>query len=196
MSRIDFLKIDSEIEKIKFMNEKMNIAVIGIGCLFPGAENPEEFWAQILKGADLTTFITKDDIGIDPEILYQNKIGIPDTIHSRKAGIIRNFRFDPSGYKLPAEKLEPMDRLFKWTLYTARQALADSGYSSNCSTALLKQGWTSSKPSISTASTASAATRSGKESERARGRKRDPSRHHHGERQRSPGDVCGRGHPR
>ena len=31
------------------------IAIIGVGCRFPGAENPEQFWQMLLAGRDAVT---------------------------------------------------------------------------------------------------------------------------------------------
>ncbi|PLZ78066.1 omega-3 polyunsaturated fatty acid synthase subunit, PfaB, partial [Fischerella thermalis WC217] len=51
-----------------------------------------------------------------------------DKIYSLKGGFIRDFQFDSTGYKLPAELLEKLDNTFKWSLHVAKQALQHSGY--------------------------------------------------------------------
>lgn len=107
------------------MNE---IAIVGIGCLFPGAENPEEFWQMLMSGNDVTSEVTAEDMGRDPSIYHSQKRGIPDKISYTKNGYIRDFNFDPYGYKVHPEKLIALDRIFHWSLYAAREALKDSGY--------------------------------------------------------------------
>ncbi|MBD6618874.1 hypothetical protein FNW02_24370 [Komarekiella sp. 'clone 1'] len=110
------------------MNE---IAIVGIGCLFPGAESPEEFWQMLMSGNDVTSEVTIADMGRSPSIYHSPKRGIPDKISYTKNGYIRDFNFDPYGYKVHPEKLIALDRIFHWSLYAAREALRDSGYLNN-----------------------------------------------------------------
>lgn len=34
------------------MNEDIDIAIVGIGCMFPGADNVDEFWQVLINGED------------------------------------------------------------------------------------------------------------------------------------------------
>ena len=65
---------------------------------------------------------------VDPQIFFDPKKGVTDKYYCLQGGYIRDFAFDPSGYKLPAEYIAGMDDLFQWSLYVARQALQDAGY--------------------------------------------------------------------
>lgn len=56
-----------------------------------------------------------------------------------RGGLIRDFQFDPTGYRIPADFLAGLDAIFKWSLYVAKQALEDSGYL-NRSEILAKSG--------------------------------------------------------
>ncbi len=107
------------------MNE---IAIIGIGCLFPGAKNPEEFWKNLMSGLDVTSELTGEEMGRDLSIYYHPELGTPDKISYTKNGYLRGFSFDPYNYKVPPEKLITLDRIFHWSLYAAKEALKDSGY--------------------------------------------------------------------
>ena len=104
------------------------IAIIGFSCLFPDANNPQEFWQNLINKKDSTSSITIEETGVDPNIFYNKKKGTPDKIYSLKGGFIRNFKFDTNGYNLPPSFLEQLDNTFKWSLYTAKQALQHSGY--------------------------------------------------------------------
>ncbi|MFN6035705.1 MAG: beta-ketoacyl synthase N-terminal-like domain-containing protein, partial [Dolichospermum sp.] len=115
------------------------IAIIGLSCLFPDANNPEEFWQNLTQEKDSTSSITVADLGIDPAIFYDNNKGTPEKFYFLKGGFIRNFEFDPSEYNLPASFVESLDNSFKWSLYAAKQAIIDSGYLEN-QTALSKCG--------------------------------------------------------
>jgi PfaB family protein len=104
------------------------IAIIGFSCLFPNAKNPEEFWQDLIKKKDSTSSLTSQEIGVNPQTFYEPSKGKADKIYSLKGGFIRDFQFDPTGYKLPAELLEKLDNTFKWSLLVAKQALQHSGY--------------------------------------------------------------------
>ncbi|MBW4599083.1 MAG: hypothetical protein KME29_05560 [Calothrix sp. FI2-JRJ7] len=104
------------------------IAIVGIGCLFPGAKKPDEFWKNLMAGMDFTHEMTVEDIGTDPSIYHNPQLGTPDKISYTKNGYIRDFDFDANGYKISPEKLMTLDKIFHWSLYAAKEALKDSGY--------------------------------------------------------------------
>ncbi|MEH2080621.1 MAG: PfaB family protein [Nostoc sp.] len=107
------------------------IAIIGLSCLFPDAKNPEEFWQNIVTQKDSISSATLEEIGVDPTIFHNPVKGTPDKTYSLKGGYIRNFQFDPSEYNLPSEFVASLDNTFKWSLYTAKQAIVQSGYWGN-----------------------------------------------------------------
>ncbi len=104
------------------------IAIIGVGCLFPGATTPDEFWQVLREGRDTTSHASLPQLGIDPARLFHPQKGHPDSTYNLRGGYIQGFEFDPQGYRLPADLLAQLDPTFQWSLYTARAALADSGY--------------------------------------------------------------------
>ncbi len=107
------------------------IAIVGLSCLFPDAKNTEEFWQNLISQKDSTSTIAIEEMGVDPKIYYDPIKGKPDKIYSLKGAFIRDFKFDPKGYKLPPERLENLDNTFKWSLHVAQQALHQSGYLNN-----------------------------------------------------------------
>nr|HQU60717.1 beta-ketoacyl synthase N-terminal-like domain-containing protein [Saprospiraceae bacterium] len=104
------------------------IAIIGTSGLFPGSSTPEEFWDNLMSGRDLTGLATEADFGVDPAVFFHPEKGVVDKCYSLRGGYIRDFRFDPEGYELPAEYLARQDKLYQWPLYVAKEALRDSGY--------------------------------------------------------------------
>ncbi len=107
------------------------IAIIGFSCLFPDAKNAEEFWHNLIEQKDSSSSLSIDEIGIEPTIFYDPVKGKPDKVYSLQGGFVRNFKFDASGYNLPASLLQNLDDTFKWSLYAAKQALQNSGYLEN-----------------------------------------------------------------
>lgn len=104
------------------------IAIIGMGCLFPQADNLETYWENLYQKKDCSTPISERELGISPEFYYHPESAVADTIHYNKNGYIRDFNFNSKGYLLPEDELNSLDNVFKWTLYSAEQALIDSGY--------------------------------------------------------------------
>ncbi|MEM6963360.1 MAG: beta-ketoacyl synthase N-terminal-like domain-containing protein [Bacteroidota bacterium] len=104
------------------------IAIIGTSGLFPGSSTNEAFWKNLLDKKDLTSMATEEDFGVDPSIFFQPEKGVVDRCYSLRGGYIRDFKFDPNGYELPADFLANQDKLYQWSLYVAKEALRDSGY--------------------------------------------------------------------
>ena len=104
------------------------IAVIGVSCLFPGADTHQKFWQNLIEQKDSTSLATATEIGVDPHTFYDPVKGQPDKYYCMRGGFIRDFTFDPTGYNFSPEVLAGLDNIFKWSLYVARQALQDSGY--------------------------------------------------------------------
>ena len=104
------------------------IAIIGTSNLFPGSSTTEEFWKNLMQEKDLTSLATREDFGADPQQFFHSKKGAVDKCYSLRGGYIRDFKFDPNGYELPADLLAKQDKLYQWSLYVAKEALKDSGY--------------------------------------------------------------------
>lgn len=99
------------------------IAIVGMGCLFPGAESPEEFWHNLRAEVDITSPLSEIETGVDPSVYFDKEKGKIDRINYVKNGHIRGFDFDSQNYKLPQEYLDSLDPLFKWTLFSANHAI-------------------------------------------------------------------------
>jgi PfaB family protein len=112
------------------------IAIIGISCLFPDADNPEQFWSNLLAGKDSISLATEEQMSIDPDIFYdrvKGRTGETGKYYCKKGGYIKNFQFDSTGYHISPQILESLDSIYQWSLYVAKQALKDSGYLGNTS---------------------------------------------------------------
>ncbi|MCU0570474.1 MAG: hypothetical protein MUF49_28360, partial [Oculatellaceae cyanobacterium Prado106] len=105
------------------------IAVVGLSCLFPGAETPAEFWQNLIDQKNTTSLATEAQtyMGVDPEMFFDPEKGKVDRYYCLRGGFIQNFQFNPQGYRVPAAALQQMDSIFQWALYTSHQALIDSG---------------------------------------------------------------------
>jgi acyl transferase domain-containing protein len=89
------------------------IAIIGIGCRFPGADNPEAFWQLMQAGVDA---IADVPLGRwDIESFYDPTPGTAKKMYSRQGGFLKNIdQFDPQFFRispLEANYLDPQQRL-------------------------------------------------------------------------------------
>ncbi len=102
------------------------LAIIGIGCLFPGADNQASYWANIREGVDAISDIPAthwklaDYHNPDPKA--------PDHTYGRRGGFIPPFPFNPMEYNIPPNTLEAIDTSQLLGMVAAGQALKDAGY--------------------------------------------------------------------
>ncbi len=83
---------------------KEPIAIIGTGCRFPGAENPEEFWKLLHDGVDAISEIPSERWDINS--FYDPDSSTPGKTNSRWGGFLKQVdQFDPSFFlRFPSEK--------------------------------------------------------------------------------------------
>ena len=89
------------------------IAIIGIGCRFPGADNPEAFWQLMQAGVDAIADVPPGRWDIDN--FYDPTPGTAKKMYSRQGGFLKNVdQFDPQFFRispLEANYLDPQQRL-------------------------------------------------------------------------------------
>lgn len=103
---------------------KDKIAIVGIDCRLPGANNAQEFWENLVKERESLVEFTEEELkeaGVQPKT-YNN----PNYV--RRRGVVRDAEmFDAEFFNFTpreAELLDPQHRLF---LECAWHALEDSG---------------------------------------------------------------------
>ena len=69
------------------------IAIIGLSCLFPDAQTPEQYWQNLLRKQDSTSLATEQQMGVDANVFYTNQKGITDKYYCLKGGYIKDFKF-------------------------------------------------------------------------------------------------------
>lgn len=98
-------------DKSQFYKE--HIAIIGMGCRFPGADNPDEFWELLRKGKDAIVDIPASRW--DVEAYYDAKPKTPGKMYVRKGGFLKDVSgFDHAFFQLSlneATSLDPQQRL-------------------------------------------------------------------------------------
>jgi acyl transferase domain-containing protein/acyl carrier protein len=89
------------------------IAIVGIGCRFPGGENPEAFWQLLRNGVDAIAEVPPERW--DLEQFYASEPATPEKMYTRWGGFLEQVdRFDPSFFGISpreAEQIDPQQRL-------------------------------------------------------------------------------------
>ena len=102
------------------------LAIIGIGCLFPQAEDSTAYWANIAKASTPSptsrppTGALQDYYDPDPKA--------PDMTYGRRGGFLSPIPFNPLEFDIPPHTLEATDTSQLLGLVAAGQALKDAGY--------------------------------------------------------------------
>jgi acyl transferase domain-containing protein/NAD(P)-dependent dehydrogenase (short-subunit alcohol dehydrogenase family) len=102
------------------------LAIIGIGCLFPGADNLSAYWARIGNGVDAITDVPPTHWR--PEDYYHPDPKAPDRIYTARGGFLHTIPFNPAAFGIAPHSLEATDTSQLLGLVVAQQALADAGY--------------------------------------------------------------------
>ena len=105
---------------------KEKVAIIGMGCVFPGAMDFTQYWQNIVEG--------KDSIKeVDPEFWKQEEFydpdpSVPDVSYCKMGGQSGPIEFDTKEFGISPNVMEhtAVEQLFG--LVVARQALMDAGY--------------------------------------------------------------------
>ncbi|MFG2194258.1 SDR family oxidoreductase [Streptomyces sp. NPDC048639] len=114
--------------------EPLDIAVVGMACMFPQSPDLASFWANVLAGTDAVTEVPAERW--DPAIHYDE----PDTAAagdngasgrattSKWGGFLPPIPFDPLRYGIPPASLGSIEPVQLLALEAARRALEDAGY--------------------------------------------------------------------
>ncbi|MEO5720310.1 MAG: SDR family NAD(P)-dependent oxidoreductase [Chthoniobacterales bacterium] len=108
------------------MNEKQ-IAIVGIGCRFPGGINdPESFWKLLVEGREAVTDIPSDRWNIDR--FYDAEPGLAGKSIAKRGGFVSGIdQFDPQFFGISLREAPFVDPLHRLLLETTWEAIEDAG---------------------------------------------------------------------
>ncbi|MEW1775381.1 SDR family NAD(P)-dependent oxidoreductase [Streptomyces sp. NPDC086777] len=101
----------------------LDIAVVGMACMFPGAPDLATFWANVVAGHDAVTEVPVERW--DPAVHHAD-----GSTTSKWGGFLPPIPFDPLGYGIPPASLGHIEPVQLLALEAARRALDDAGYGS------------------------------------------------------------------
>ena len=109
----------------RILNEP--IAIIGMGCRFPGKVScPESFWKLLVKGVDAITEVPEDLWSLEAH--YHPRPGLPVKTYSRWGGFLdRIDHFEPECFGISPREASFMDPQQRLLLEVTWEALEDAG---------------------------------------------------------------------
>ncbi|NEO45905.1 MAG: type I polyketide synthase, partial [Moorea sp. SIO4A3] len=110
------------------MNDKTSkIAVIGMGCYYPGANNLRQLWENILTRR--RQFRRTPDVRLPLSEYYDPDPKTPDKTYGSRMAVIDGFEFDWANRRIPKTAVESTDIVHWLALEVAFKAIEDAGYS-------------------------------------------------------------------
>jgi acyl transferase domain-containing protein/NAD(P)H-dependent flavin oxidoreductase YrpB (nitropropane dioxygenase family)/NAD(P)-dependent dehydrogenase (short-subunit alcohol dehydrogenase family)/acyl carrier protein len=104
----------------------LDIAIIGMSCIYPGAKNLDEYWRNIVLGKDCVTEVPDErwnkGMYFDPNSTNGEKTP------SKWGGFIPSIQFDPVEFGIPPQSVCSIDPAQLLSLLVSQKALADAGY--------------------------------------------------------------------
>jgi acyl transferase domain-containing protein/NAD(P)-dependent dehydrogenase (short-subunit alcohol dehydrogenase family) len=101
------------------------LAIVGVGCRFPGAADLEGFRTLLFQGACSIRELPPHRF--DQRRYYDPEVGAYGKSYSRLGGWIEDGDFDPLPFGLPPEAARSRDRAHLWALQVARATFAHAG---------------------------------------------------------------------
>ncbi|MDG2332724.1 MAG: beta-ketoacyl synthase N-terminal-like domain-containing protein [Myxococcota bacterium] len=106
------------------------IALVGIGCRFPGARGPEELWRTLIERRCSVGDVPQHriDLGYSVEHYFDPRARIPGRISSIKAGFVEHpEKFDPVRFGLTPRDAAAMEPQARMMLEVTWDAIEDAG---------------------------------------------------------------------
>ena len=120
-------RIDRAKQSDSHVSTNSDIAIIGMSCRFPGADNPDKFWQNLKDGVGSITFFEDEELlaaGVDKNLLTN-----PNYI--KAGGFLEDIdKFDAAFFDINSREAEITDPQHRIFLECASQALETSGYNS------------------------------------------------------------------
>jgi acyl transferase domain-containing protein/NADPH:quinone reductase-like Zn-dependent oxidoreductase/NAD(P)-dependent dehydrogenase (short-subunit alcohol dehydrogenase family)/acyl carrier protein len=103
------------------------IAIVGIGCRFPGGiVSPASFWEFLMRGVDGTREVPETRWSLDRH--FDPERGKPGKIYTRRGGFLDDVkRFDPQFFGISPREAAYMDPQQRLLLETTWEAFEDAG---------------------------------------------------------------------
>ncbi|NNJ84898.1 MAG: acyltransferase domain-containing protein, partial [Gammaproteobacteria bacterium] len=101
-------------------------AIIGMGCRFPGANNPDAYWELLKNGVDAITEVPSERWDIDA--FFDPDPDAPGKVYTRHGGFLSGIdQFDPQFFGISPREAMDMDPQQRLVLEVGWEALENAG---------------------------------------------------------------------
>lgn len=103
-----------------------DIAIVGMACKLPGADDPEDFWKVMMDQQSTVEQIPSDRLDINE---YHDPTGLrPNTMRTKWGNFMKHpFSFDAPFFKISPREAQSMDPQHRLALQLGYQAVEDAG---------------------------------------------------------------------
>ena len=109
------------------MSTKPPIAIVGIGGIFPGARDLDQFWEAIAAGRSAVREVPEGRWILDRDDAFDPEIGAVDKVYSERACFVDELpRKSAMGLDLDPDLLSGLDPAFHLLLHAGHQAFRDA----------------------------------------------------------------------
>lgn len=105
--------------------DEYDLAVVGMAIRVPGADTPDRFWANLVRGVESITTVTDEeaiDAGMPPDVVHR-----PNYVRAA-AALDRPDGFDAAFFEMSGAEAKAMDPQHRILLELAHEALESAGY--------------------------------------------------------------------
>lgn len=107
------------------LRQREPIAIVGMSCRFPGAQDVDEFWGNLLNGVDSVREIPGDRWDIDR---FYSADREPGKMYTREGGFLEDIGdFDPAFFNISEREACWIDPQHRMLLENSYRALEDAG---------------------------------------------------------------------
>jgi len=103
------------------------LAIVGIGCMFPKANDLTQYWSNIRRGVDAISEVPTDTHW-NPADYFDADKSAPDMTYAQRGGFIDPVDFDPLFYGISPNNIEATDTTQLLGMVATHKALRDAGY--------------------------------------------------------------------
>ena len=103
-----------------------DIALVGMSCMFPKADDMRQYWENICRSIDAVEEV--DPERWDPALYFDSDRLAKDRVYSKWGGFLNKVTFDPMKWRIPPAALKAIEPIQLLALDVAFRAMADAGY--------------------------------------------------------------------
>lgn len=100
------------------------VAIVGMSCRYPDAQNPEELWENVIGGRRAFRALPRERLGAD---YFSSDRAAPDLHYATKAAVLADWHFDRAKFRVSGATYRSTDLTHWLALDTAASALHDAG---------------------------------------------------------------------